>query len=678
MKSGVSFGIADVGLLGFSPGTYDPISSIMGSPQKILVPNFFNSTVFILTCFIFPNRFLRVPIFLSVIGAVLSSCGWADGVLKSGAIPIAIPPSASPPNLSSPDPSPISISYTNPTGTILKGSTSIIITPVVVGSVNSYSVNPSLPAGLSLDSRTGVISGVPAVPLASTTFTLTATGQGVAATANISLEVAVGFTVNTTTDTSDSQPGDGNCMDSANQCSLRAALEEAAALTGVLSIVNLPAGTYGLASQALSINSRLMLTGAGSAKTIIDGNPDATPLAQLLTVGDYEVTLDGIAFKNASSFNSVLGKGISAVSGQLTLKNCLVQNNSGYGAGGGLYLSIPDGGVVTISNCIFDGNSLLASPNYAQQGGGIYATTMGKASISISNSMFSNNTVAASGFGASHGGGASFSGAGLSVTIDNTTFSGNTAANLGGAAYFGSTHTTTLTNSLFQNNVSGYSGTFAGGALNFFNTNSGTDYVIRKTTFSNNSSTGGLGRGGILAANGNGSIDIDSSTFAGPTTTTYSVYFLGMTGVIKNSTFSTDRPVGISNTDTLLFSHNTFSMGTSTALSFFSVVGPIQFFGNIFATSGAACAGPINAVSHGYNISSDASCTFMTGIGDLISTTASLAALASNGGPTQTIAIGAGSAARDIIPSINCHLGVDQRGNPRPNGGSCDAGAYEY
>jgi CSLREA domain-containing protein len=52
--------------------------------------------------------------------------------------------------------------------------------------------------------------------------------------------------------------------------------------------------------------------------------------------------------------------------------------------------------------------------------------------------------------------------------------------------------------------------------------------------------------------------------------------------------------------------------------------------------------------------------------------------LADNGGPTQTQALGAGSAALDVVPATGaaCAL-VDQRGVTRPRLAACDAGAYE-
>jgi hypothetical protein len=54
-----------------------------------------------------------------------------------------------------------------------------------------------------------------------------------------------------------------------------------------------------------------------------------------------------------------------------------------------------------------------------------------------------------------------------------------------------------------------------------------------------------------------------------------------------------------------------------------------------------------------------------------------LGPLAENGGPAQTMALGAGSPAVDLIKPP-CGTAPDERGVPRPQGSGCDAGAYEY
>ncbi len=54
-----------------------------------------------------------------------------------------------------------------------------------------------------------------------------------------------------------------------------------------------------------------------------------------------------------------------------------------------------------------------------------------------------------------------------------------------------------------------------------------------------------------------------------------------------------------------------------------------------------------------------------------------LGPLQDNGGPTQTMALLAGSAAIDLVPTSDCLVTSDQRGVSRPQGPACDAGAYE-
>ena len=55
-----------------------------------------------------------------------------------------------------------------------------------------------------------------------------------------------------------------------------------------------------------------------------------------------------------------------------------------------------------------------------------------------------------------------------------------------------------------------------------------------------------------------------------------------------------------------------------------------------------------------------------------------LGALADNGGPTQTMALGAGSPAIDANTEDCPPPAIDQRGVARPQGAACDIGAFEF
>jgi hypothetical protein len=50
--------------------------------------------------------------------------------------------------------------------------------PSIAGNATSYSISPALPAGLSLDTTTGIISGTPSTVTATATYTVTATNSG--------------------------------------------------------------------------------------------------------------------------------------------------------------------------------------------------------------------------------------------------------------------------------------------------------------------------------------------------------------------------------------------------------------------------------------------------------------------------------------------------------------------
>jgi hypothetical protein len=63
------------------------------------------------------------------------------------------------------------------------------LTPSVNGTVTSYSVSPTLPTGLTLDSTTGILSGTPTVAAATAVYTVTAANSSGSTTTGISVTV---------------------------------------------------------------------------------------------------------------------------------------------------------------------------------------------------------------------------------------------------------------------------------------------------------------------------------------------------------------------------------------------------------------------------------------------------------------------------------------------------------
>jgi len=216
--------------------------------------------------------------------------------------------------------------------------------------------------------------------------------------------------------------------------------------------------------------------------------------------------------------------------------------------------------------------------------------------------------------------------------------------------------------------AAGSAGGGAGGALQ---SNGGT-VVVAGTAFVGNSAFAG---GAIENANG-GTMTITSSTFRGnsalpggaisnyrSTLTIVNSTFVGNSAVVGGAIYNlNDATARVTNST---FSGNTASAQGGGALD--STGGTsITVENSIFA--GDACIGAIQ--DGGGNLDwPGSSCPGIAG-------DPRLGVLTDNGGPTETMALGAGSVAIDAAASAACPP-TDQRGVPRPFGRGCDIGAYE-
>jgi hypothetical protein len=204
----------------------------------------------------------------------------------------------------------------------------------------------------------------------------------------------------------------------------------------------------------------------------------------------------------------------------------------------------------------------------------------------------------------------------------------------------------TITNSTFVANTAAY-----GNGLYSEVQNSGRVANVNVThcTFSGNTGTGNLGAGiyNSGATSGTANLSVSHCTFSGNSadqgSSIYNFNFNATTtATLRNSIFSTSS-------------------------------------GNNLVNSGGSMS------SLGYNLSNDAGAGILNNATDITSTAPLLAALASNGGPTQTHALLPGSPALDKGRSF--FLLLDQRGLPRvadsnvfPNGAGgdgADIGAFE-
>ncbi|MFO0548459.1 MAG: right-handed parallel beta-helix repeat-containing protein [Polyangiaceae bacterium] len=219
---------------------------------------------------------------------------------------------------------------------------------------------------------------------------------------------------------------------------------------------------------------------------------------------------------------------------------------------------------------------------------------------------------------------------GSGATIDRTLFADNDMAGspsggVGSVYYEGVP--LLLTGSTFSNNETGEhaGGLFLGG---------GTNATVVNSTFDDNRTPGNAG---ALWA-GNGAVDITNVTFSRNSADYGPVIFKGQSGSVRltNVVFSNNVTA---NEFSALACHETFDDGG----------GNVQFPPTKNNGNGdTPCAAGVLFADPG------------------------LAPLADNGGPTPTMAIGAGSPALDLADTCP---EFDQRGMPRS--GRCDAGAFE-
>lgn len=273
------------------------------------------------------------------------------------------------------------------------------------------------------------------------------------------------------------------------------------------------------------------------------------------------------------------------------------------------------------------------------------------------------------------------------VTIFGVTITGGGHSGVGGGLWAGSGVALTLSDSIVTNNTAVNGAGIA---------NEGGTLTVENSTISDNTATNGNG-GGI--ANDGGTLTVENSTISGNTASDNGggVYIGSSTTVgITNTTITGNTAGsaggGIYDGDTANVTNATISgnsapadsNGTTGGANVFvddtgsggfenTIVSNPQGGGTNCYTSGAFPA------SGTHNLEDDAgqSCQF-TDPTDQSGVDPKLGPLADNGGPTETMALLAGSPAIDhgaTIPSIT----TDQRGGPRPQppGGAYDIGAYE-
>ncbi|HKP03643.1 MAG TPA: choice-of-anchor Q domain-containing protein [Chthoniobacterales bacterium] len=473
---------------------------------------------------------------------------------------------------------------------------------------------------------------------------------------NISTVRAVTLVVTTMADS-----GAGSLRDTITGASDGDTIQFAAALNGQ---------TITLTSAELLINHNITISGPGPSQlTVKRSSAGGIPNFRIFEIAPgHIVTIQGMAINNG------------------------IAQNSGFGAGGGIY---NQGSTLTVANCNISGNS---APGYG--GGGICndGATAGAAMLTITDSTISDNSVEQGLGGGIYNLGENASGHAV-ATITGSTISGNFAHGFGGGicndGQDSGSAALTITDSTVTDNSADI---YGGGIDNDGDFSSDVTAIVTNCTVSSNSSGqegGGLSNHGS-SSSGGGILEIANSTISDNSAFQYGGGIKNNRAQVKitNSTLSGNKTTWINGTgggiynsafvgQLLDIANCTFS-GNS-ASSFAGGIlngGPLRIGNTIFnAGLGTNITNQGGTVtSRGYNLSSDNGGSFLTAAGDQINTNPMLGPLQNNGGPTSTHELLMGSPAINTgDPNYAPPPDTDQRGPgfPRNISGRIDIGSFE-
>jgi CSLREA domain-containing protein len=491
---------------------------------------------------------------------------------------------------------------------------------------------------------------------------------------------AATFIVTTTADSND-----GACT--VALCSLRDAIIAANGSAGA-DIITRPAGTYTLsiagagedlaATGDLDIVGDVTINGAGAGTTIVDGGA----IDRVFHVVAGAVAINDVTIRNGLAPGLADGGGILvAFSATLGLDTVALTNNHTAGGIGGAILN---NGTTTIANSTVTANGT--------GGGG------GGGGINNQNTMIvTATTISANTTGAGGGSGAGVNNS-ADMTLTGSSVTGNHAGGGGNGGGVFNSSTLSIDSTPIDNNAAGPVGGNGGGVYN------SDDVTITNGTINSNTTTAGGNGAGVYNSS---TASITSVTISGNSTAGGGngggVYDIGLSATLTAVTVSGNTAGGgdgggLFSGGVLLTTNNTTVTGNSAGLSggglfhegsdvvlnnttlagntgggIFHNGGTVTLKNTIIASNGANCSGTLPA-NGGTNLQfPGTTCGAAIPSADPL-----LQGLANNGGPTLTMALGAGSPAIDA-GTTGCPPtpATDQRGVARPQGPGCDIGAFE-
>ena len=447
------------------------------------------------------------------------------------------------------------------------------------------------------------------------------------------------FIVNSTGDGDDAFPGDGQCETAVGNgvCTLRAAIEEANAHAGGDGIgFSIPASQQycDATTGACTIYPTKALPNISDSVNINGPGADKLNVQNVISLFQiFNVTTSGTVNISSLTIGSpIAGQGASAGTG--------IQNSNS--------------GTVNVSNCRFINNAVSNSSNNTVAGGaGIYNNS---GTVQVTSSTFSFNRADS----ALESRGAGIYNKTGAVTVVNSTFNNNNA-DVGGGI-FNENGVVNVIGSTFHDN-----GAFnSGGGISSY---AGTLNVTNSTFYANiaysRRSSGAFGVGGGIANFNPATLNLTNSTVSA-----------NSSGAVGSGVFNN----GTANVKSTIIALN---------------YGGVDIFGGFGGVSpdvsGAFISQGFNLIgkkdgSTGFTAATDKKGTIASPLNPKLDPRG----LRDNGGPTQTIALVAGSPAIDKGTSngLTGTLTADQRGFSRtvdnssipnpPGGDGTDIGAFEF
>jgi CSLREA domain-containing protein/uncharacterized repeat protein (TIGR01451 family) len=523
---------------------------------------------------------------------------------------------------------------------------------------------------------------------------------------------AASFTVTTTADSSD-----GACT--ATLCSLRDAVEAADAAGGS-STITLPPGAYKLTIEPTGTafdptqgdldiinDAHVTVNGAGQASTTIDANS----VDRAFTVDDGAgLSLSDLTIANGQPGTdtggqcSGCGGGVWS-EGALAVSNVTITSSNGNLAGGAIFSGDDPGSTLSVTDSTFTfdsgelGGALATGPseltkitgstfssNVAFEQGGALQNENG--ALSIDSSTFSGNVSGQS------GGAIEELADNSPLTVTNSSFTNNSSTSAAGVIEDVDSSNLTLANSRFAGNTAEASGVLdviaADGTVTLngdeFDQNNAaqngaiTVFQLESLTATNSSFIGNHGGFGAALEMDTGTLSLTNVTMTHNSSPTIGGALLFNAGgtlpvSLTNVTIADNSAApggggGITDAS---------QMGTgSGATGVRNTIIANNTGGDCGVWDAASASAPVPAgVDRGFNLDSDSTCFKGDEATDKVGVDPLLGPPADNGGSVLTDALQPGSPAIDAGTDTGCPAS-DARGVSRPQGASCDMGAYEF